>query len=59
MAVLSVDAIGTPLGPRVRITIEGTPVLMTRGEAERVAQWLWDAAELAALDNLEDGGPDA
>lgn len=53
MAALEVDAIGTALGPRVRLTVEGMRVLMTIGEAQRLGQWLWDAAELAELDKLE------
>lgn len=53
VTVLDVCALGTALGPRVRLTVEGKPVLMTAAEALRVGQWLFDAAELAELDNLE------
>jgi|KBSMisStaDraftv2_1062788.scaffolds.fasta_scaffold97388_3 hypothetical protein len=53
LATLEVDAIGTALGPRVRLTLEGMRVLLTTREADLLAQWLWDAAELAKLDDLE------
>lgn len=53
LARLEVDAIGTALGPRVRLTLEGMRVLLTAREADLLAQWLWDAAELVRLDDLE------
>lgn len=53
--ILEVTALGTALGPRVRLTIGGTPMLLTAREADHLAQWLWDAAELVRLDGLEGG----
>jgi hypothetical protein len=50
--MLGIDAIGTPLGPRVRLTFDQAVLVLTHGEAQRVAQWIWDAAELVELDQV-------
>jgi hypothetical protein len=59
MATLAVDALDTALGPRVRLTLSGRPLLLTTREARQLATWLLDAADLAEQTPQERGDPHA